>query len=290
MPMRPAENHHVLDLDVGTPRELHNLAHSVLPRNDIDDVAFGELLAAAWDDGLPAPRNGDGPVTQRRVVLLGGTGVGADQRRSGLEPEDDERELAARKIDVLGSGGMPQEVDDLAGGDLLGIKEVVDAHVDEDLLVVGLEILVVVDTGDGLLGAELLGEHGGDDVDVLLVVDGDEEVAATHRSPAQGSEGGGIALDGDDVGQTAHLREELLVAVDDGDVVAVAAQHPGQMAAHLARTRYHDFHGAAWIQARRSPAGSERTRFCNLSYKCIHLSAKAKISAAKNPILCQRGR
>ena len=206
------------------------------------------------------------------------------------EPEDDERELAARKIDVLGSGGMPQEVDDLAGGDLLGIKEVVDAHVDEDLLVVGFEILVVVDTGDGLLGAELLGKHGGDNVDVLLVVDGDEEVAAAHRSPAQGSEGGGIALDGDDVGQTATSERSFWSL----STMVMSWPWPLNIRARWLpispAPRYHDFHGAAWIQARRSPAGSERTRFCNLSYKCIHLSAKAKISAAKNPILCQRGR
>jgi len=74
------------------------------------------------------------------------------------------------------------------------------------------------------------------------VVDGDEQVAFAHRSLAQHGEDRRIALDRNHVGQAAHFGKQLLIAVDDGDVVAVSAEHPRQMAAHLARTRYHDFH------------------------------------------------
>ena len=142
---------------------------------------------------------------------------------------------------------MAQQVDDLAGRHLLGVEQVVDAHVDEHLLVVGFEVFVVVDAGDGFPRTELLGQHRRHDVVVLLVVDGDEQVAFAHRSLAQHGEGRRVALDGDHVGQTAHLGEQLLVAVDDGDVVAVAAEHTGQVTAHLAGTRYHDFHSCVCL-------------------------------------------
>ena len=137
---------------------------------------------------------------------------------------------------------MSQQVDDLAGRNLLGIEQVVDAHVNEHLLVIGFEVFVVIDAGDGFLGPELLGQHRRHDVGVLLVVDGDEQVALAHRSLSQHGEDRRIALDRNHIGQAAHFGEQLLIAVDDGDVVAVAAEHPRQMAAHLARTRYHDFH------------------------------------------------
>ena len=97
------------------------------------------------------------------------------------------------------------------------------------------------------LNKELIGKQRRHDVVVLLVVDGDEQVAFAHRSLAQHGEGRRVALDGDHVGQTAHLGEQLLVAVDDGDVVAVAAEHTGQVTAHLAGTRYHDFHSCVCL-------------------------------------------
>ena len=80
------------------------------------------------------------------------------------------------------------------------------------------------------------------DVVVLLVVDGDEEVALAHRGLAQHGKGGRVALDRNDVGQAAHVGQQLLVGVDDGDVVAVSAQHLGQMAPHLAGSRNDDSH------------------------------------------------
>ena len=94
-----------------------------------------------------------------------------------------------------------------------------------------------------------------------LVVHGDEQVALAHRSLAQHGEGRRVALDGDHVGQTAHLGEQLLVAVDDGDVVAVAAEHTGQVTAHLAGTRYYDFHSIASLSFFASAAEGQRAAF-----------------------------
>lgn len=153
---------------------------------------------------------------------------------------------------------MTQQVDDLRRGDLLGIKEVVDTHVDEDLFVVGFQILAVVDAGDGLAGAEFLGHHRRDDVVVLLVVDGDEEVAFAHRRPPQHLEQGRIALDGDDIGQRTHVGEQFAVGVDDGDFVAVAAQHAGQMTAHFAGAGDDDFHDSMRFVVRTNAAPAIR--------------------------------
>ena len=185
---------------------------------------------------------------------------------------------------------MPQQVDDFPGRHLLGIEQVVDAHFDKDLLVVGLQVFVVVNAGDGFLRSELLGEHGRHHVVVLDVVHGDEQVAPAHRRLAQHGERGRIALDGNHVGQAGHVGQELLVAVDDGDVVAVAAEHLGQVAAHLARTRYYDLHNRTELSAgpsasvrnlSSSPERKTAEPVCNLSYKCINLQANAQISDVK---------
>ena len=153
---------------------------------------------------------------------------------------------------------MAQQVDHLARRDLLGIEQVVNAHVDEQLLVVRFEVLVVVDAGDGLLRPEPLGQRRRHDIVRLLVIDGDEKVAPAHRSAPQHREGRRVALDGEHVGQTAHLGQQFLVGVDNGDIVAVAAQHPGQMAAHLAGSRNYDLHGP-WFAAGASPAARRDT-------------------------------
>ena len=89
------------------------------------------------------------------------------------------------------------------------------------------------------------------------------------------------------VGQTAHLGQQFLVGVDNGDIVAVAAQHPGQMAAHLAGSRRLR---SSWSVVRRrslprrtpghrrTRSGKRRPHFCNLTHKYIHLSRKPQIA------------
>ena len=137
---------------------------------------------------------------------------------------------------------MTQKVDHLARGHLLGIEEVVDAHVDEHLLVVGFEVLVVVDAGNGLLGPELLGHDRRQHILVLVVVHGDKEVATAHSRTPQHGKCRRVTLDGDQIDETAQLVQLLRVAVDDRDVVSVAAQHLRQVAPHLAYARNYYLH------------------------------------------------
>ena len=268
--------------------------HGVLPRDDVDHVTLHVVFVAARNDRLPAARDGHRAVAQRRLLLVEARQRLPHQRRGRLQTEDHERELAARKVDVLGGRGVAQQVDDLAGRHLLGVEQVVDAHVDEHLLVVGFEVFVVVDAGDRLARAELLGQHRRDDVVVLLVVDGDEEVALAHGGLAQHGEGRRVALDADDVGQAAHLGEELLIGVDDGDVVAVSAQHLGQVAAHFAGARYHDFHRFGFVCEAVARSGMGRSAFAGNIFAIYPTNVyicprKPKFTGRKICISCQAG-
>ncbi len=139
---------------------------------------------------------------------------------------------------------MSQQVYHLACGYLLGVEQVVDAHVYEDLLAVGFEILVVVDAGYGLLRTQLLGHDGREYVVVLDGVHGDEQVALARAGLAQYAERRGIALDGYDVRQIAHLCQRLRVGIGNGYIVAVAAEHLGKMTAHISRTGYNNLHNS----------------------------------------------
>src|SRR5699024_345774 len=143
--------------------------------DDVYRIAVVEHVARMGNDGLVVAADCHGP--ERRTAQ----GVHLPDRLArelgrGVDGEYYQCEPAARKVHVFGGGGVAEQVDDFAGGHFFRVEEVVDAQVHEHLLVIGLKIFVVVDAGDGLAGAELLGEDGGDDIDVLLVVYGDEQV------------------------------------------------------------------------------------------------------------------
>ena len=95
---------------------------------------------------------------------------------------------------------MAQQMGHLLSSYTFRIEEVVDTHIDKHLLVVGLQIFVIVDTSDRFLRAQLLCHNGGKDILILVVINGNKEVATTHTSTAQHSKSRSIALDGDKVG------------------------------------------------------------------------------------------
>ena len=76
----------------------------------------------------------------------------------------------------------------------------------------------------------------------LFVVYGDEEVAASYTRLAQHRKGGGVALDGNQVSQTAQLAQRLGVLINHSDVVTITTQHTRQVATHLAYSRNYNFH------------------------------------------------
>lgn len=147
-----------------------------LVRDHIDVVALLEPVVAARDDRFAVARNGDRAVRQAVAVAGDLDQRLVDQRRRGVDLEDHQREFAAREVDVFGRAGMPQQVDDLLCRGFLRIEKVVDAHVDEHLLVVRFEVFVVVDPRDRFTGAELFGQHRRHDVRSLFGQYGDIQV------------------------------------------------------------------------------------------------------------------
>ena len=239
---RAAQNHEALNLDALLARQLRNALGRLLARDDIDRIALEKLVLPAGDDGLHAARDGHGAELRDRPVGRQIDQIAPQQRRGRLQTEHHQREASAREIDIVGRGGVTQQIYHLQRSHLLGVEQVVDAHADEHLLVVGLQIFVVVDAGDGLLGPQLLGHDGRQNVLVLVVIDGDEQIAPTHARLAQHGESRGVALDRNQVGEAAQLVQRLGVAVDHRDVVTVSAQHARQMAAHLSYARNYYLH------------------------------------------------
>lgn len=92
------------------------------------------------------------------------------------------------------------------------------------------------------LGTELFGQHGGDDVDVLHLIDGQKQVCLAHGGFFKNRESSAVALDCYHIGGAAYVVEQFGVAVDDRYVVHSAAEHLGQMAAYLSCTRDDYFH------------------------------------------------
>ena len=137
---------------------------------------------------------------------------------------------------------MPQQVDDLLRRGFLRIEKVVDAHVDEHLLVVRFEVFVVVDPRDRFTGAELFGQHRRHDVRSLFGQYGDIQVGFADGRFFQGRKSRAIPFDDDDVYHSGDRLEPFRVVVDDRYFVVFAAQHFGQVAAHFADSGDYDFH------------------------------------------------
>ena len=231
-----AEYHQVLYRDVRLARIVHDRLGRLVVGDDIDRISLVEHVARMRDDGLVVAA--DGHRAERRAAQ----GVDVRHRlarklRGGIYRENHEREPAPRKVHVLGGGGVSQQIDYLPCGYLLRIEQVVDAQVHEHLLIVRLKVFVVVDTGDGFACAELFGEDGGDDVDVLLVVHRDEEVGLAYGGFPERGESGAVALYRHDVGHSLHVVEQPGVGIDDRYVVVAAAEHLRQVVAHFAGPR-----------------------------------------------------
>ena len=133
---------------------------------------------------------------------------------------------------------MPQQIDHLARSHFLGIEQVVDAHVDEHLLVVGFEVFVVIDPRDRLAGAKLFGQHGRDDINRLFGTHRDEKIGLAHRRFFQYGKSRAVTLDGNYVGHSRDLFDPFRVVVDHGNIVRSAAEHFRQVGSHLPYSRY----------------------------------------------------
>ena len=139
---------------------------------------------------------------------------------------------------------MLEHVDDLVAGDLLRVKEHVNAHVLEHELVLGDEVGFVVHTGDDPFRPQLLRQQGADDVHGLgrEGIHGDEEVGPGASGVPEDLDGRRVPEDGDHIGHGGKLPQARLTVVDDGNVAAFVAEHLRQVGPHLAGPFDDDLH------------------------------------------------
>ena len=132
-----------------------------------------------------------------------------------------------------GRRGEAQDAADLLGGRQLGV----DGHGETKLVAVKvrmLGILQIAHPGDGVLGAHHVGGEAGEDVELIGVRDGDEDVGVCRPHLLERSVGCAVAPVADDVQTVAQSVDHIGVGVYHGDRASVLAELCGQGAADLA--------------------------------------------------------
>ena len=212
----------------------------VPPAHQVDLVVETELGVEAGDDRPGVAGDGDHAelvVRQDLRHLMGHLHDALVQQRT-LVVDADHRQLEfpAAELGRVRRGVVLEQRDDLVGGGFLGVEHEVEAHLLEHQLVLRREELLVVDAGRHLAAAELLGQQGADDVDVLghLGIDRDEQVRIVDVRLPEVADRGQAALDRDDVRHRLEGVETLLGRVDDRDLVGLCAQQFGQVGTDLA--------------------------------------------------------
>ena len=119
-----------------------------------------------------------------------------------------------------------QRTGNLLGRQHLGIDKVVDAKLADVLAPLGVEEFVIVNTGNGLFGAQALGHRAGQDVACLALGHRDEQVAGARLDGVQVAERDGAALMGEQVIVLERL-EFLVINVHDDDILLLVAEHLG---------------------------------------------------------------
>ena len=200
-----AQDEHLVDGDVGLAEMPVEGLYAFARRDREDQVAVDELGVQARDDGLLVAGDRD----HAEMPQLLGRGVldefeQLEVQDGGVfrELEDGDLQAAAGEVHRLRRRVVLEESHDFVGGALLGIEHQLDAQFLEQQPVLGVQIVFVIDAGDHLGGADLLGEQGADDVDLLrrVGIDGDEQVGLAHAGVPQDLDGRGVAEDRLDVG------------------------------------------------------------------------------------------
>ena len=134
-------------------------------------------------------------------------------------------------------------------GDLLRRGQVgIDDHVKADLLFqhIGIPtILRTAHTGNGVVGAQLLGDEAAEQVRVVQVGDGDDQIRRLCAGLLQHADGGAVALDAHDVQRVLRLVQGGGAVIHHNDVVVLPCQLAGNGVAHLSVSHDDNFHFAS---------------------------------------------
>jgi hypothetical protein len=156
-------------------------------------------------------------------------------------------------LDVHGAGEQDRLGQILRRG-ALGMDHEVDPQHAARLRLVGLEVVVVAHAGHRPPGAHLVADQGGDDVGLVALGHAAEQVGVGGADLGEHLRRGAVARHDERVEVAAQGLEPPLVLIDDGDVVALAAERPRDVLAHVAGADDDHAHGSA-LRSGASTAG-----------------------------------
>ena len=239
------EDHHPFQEGSGAPgSQLRHRFDAVRGADDEHLVPRLDAVRAGWHDRLVAAADGHNPAgaplrtgAQRGERGPGQYAVIADEHaRHGDRPADQRGHLR-------GAGGLEQ-AQDFPRGLLVGVDDLVDAQFAQRHVGVVRGEGWVADAGDGQPATELAGQEAGEDVHLVTVAGGHEDVRHGHSRLTQ--------IAGRGAGTRDHLTVQLLARRRGSDgvdlhhrhVVVFLGQNAGQGLPDAAATVNHDLHRA----------------------------------------------
>ncbi len=140
-------------------------------------------------------------------------------------------------------GGISDEGGQFERGEHFGADEFVDAEVLPIGDFGGFAVDDLVNACHGACGAEFSGDGGADEIGFVMAGDGDEEVGLLDADASEDFGRGSGAVDDVDIEVGFDESDLVRVAVDDGDVVAIACDPFGNVPADFTGAGNDDFHG-----------------------------------------------
>ena len=140
------------------------------------------------------------------------------------------RDLEADHVDAAPGKGLHAEGsgERQNTGHLLGRGQIgIDDHVQPDLLFQHLLVPAVIGVahpGHGVLGAQHFGDQAADQVDLILVGDGDHQIGGTDAGLQQHADAGAVALHAQHVHGAFRFTQGSGMGVHDDDVVFLLRQ------------------------------------------------------------------
>ena len=131
-------------------------------------------------------------------------------------------------------------------GDLLGGGQVrVYDHVQADLLFqhIGIPaVLGAADPGDGVARPQLFGDEAAEEIRLIQIGHGDDQVRRLGSGLLQDADGGAISLDAHDIQGVLRPVQRRGAAVYHGNIVVLSGQLAGNGIAHFTVSHNDDFH------------------------------------------------
>ena len=168
-------------------------------------------------------------------------------RSVAIDPDAHQLDASFSELHHVRRRRATQQRDDLVRRGLLGVDDVVDAE--------------VLQREDGVPAGELarahardrnrvrrrltdpLRHHRGDDVDLVHVRDGHEQVGLLDPRQMEGLHARARSLHREHVERLADVGDPRRVPVDDGDVVTLEGKHPGDVVADVSGADDNGTHG-----------------------------------------------